>query len=122
VTSEAGIERIREKSLRLTSYLMYLADELLSADPYRFGVMTPRQPERRGGHVALTREHDALGVKEALGLRNVVADFRPPNVIRIAPSPLYSTFHEIWTVVRHVREIIEAGEQSTASSKRKPIN
>ena len=88
---------------------------LASADPYRFGVMTPRQPERRGGHVALTREQDALGVKEALGLRNVVADFRPPNVIRIAPSPLYSTFYEIWTVVRQVREIIEAGEQSTAS-------
>jgi kynureninase len=122
VLREAGIDRIREKSLRLTSYLMYLADEILSVEPYRFDVLTPREPGRRGGHVALTREEHALGVKEALMDRGVIADFRPPKVIRLAPSPLYSTFHEIWTVARHLREIIDAGEQVQLASKRKPIS
>ncbi|UCG53848.1 MAG: kynureninase [Candidatus Latescibacterota bacterium] len=123
VINEAGIEQIREKSLRMTSYLIYLTDELLSQAPYDFRVVTPREPRRRGGHVALTRHDGALGIKEALDLRGVVADFRPPNVIRFAPSPLYSTYHDVWSVVRHLREIIDTGEHDRlSSSRRKPIS
>jgi len=122
VIREAGIERIREKSLRMTSYLMFLADELLSGEPYRFRIATPREPQRRGGHVALARDEEALRIKEALGARGVVADFRPPDVIRFAPSPLYSTYHDIWMVVRDLHEIIETGEYERISPKRKPIS
>jgi kynureninase len=122
VVREAGIERIREKSLQMTSYLMFLADELLSQDPYGFRVVTPREPRRRGGHIALARAAEALRIKEALDKRGVIADFRPPDVIRFAPSPLYSTYHEIWTVCRHLREIIDAREYEKISPKRKPIS
>jgi kynureninase len=122
VVNEARIDRIREKSLRMTAYLMYLADELLCGTPYDFHVLTPREPHRRGGHVALTRDNDALCIKEALDLRGVVADFRPPSVIRFAPSPLYSTYHEIWTLVRHLREIINNGEYEKLSQSKKPIS
>jgi kynureninase len=121
VLTEAGIERIREKSLRMSDYLMYLADELLSGSPYGFNVLTPRDAARRGGHVALTREMDALRIKEALNRRGVVADFRPPNVIRLAPSPLYNTYHDIWTVVSRIREVIDSGEIEGPSPHHKPI-
>ncbi len=122
VVNEAGIERIREKSLRMTAYLMHLADEILSGAGCDFHVLTPRDPRRRGGHVALTRDEDALRIKEALGLRGVVTDFRPPNVIRFAPSPLHTTYHDIWTVAHHVRDITEKGEHKTVDTPHKPIS
>lgn len=113
VVLEAGIDAVREKSLMMTSYLMYLVDEMLGDSPYGFGIGTPREAERRGGHVAI--EHgEAVRVGEALMARGVVADFRPPNVIRIAPSPLYNTYHEIWKVVRHLKAIVDRKEHERA--------
>ncbi|HER44415.1 MAG TPA: kynureninase, partial [Candidatus Eisenbacteria bacterium] len=105
---EAGIDRIREKSLRMTEYFIYLADELLAGPPYDFRVATPREPERRGGHVALARAEDALRIKKALASRGVVADFRPPDIIRFAPSPLYNTYEDIRSVAMNVREIVDS--------------
>lgn len=121
IVNEAGIKQIREKSLRMGEYLMYLVDELLSDPPYRFNILTPRDEARRGGHIALTREEAALRIKETLYLRSVVADFRPPNVIRLAPSPLFNTYHDIWTVVSRLRAVIDSGEVEDSSSPRKPI-
>lgn len=118
ITNEAGIENIHEKSKRITSYLIYLVDELLSKEPYNFGVGTPRDPERRGGHVAL--EHDeAWRITEALKARGVVADHRPPNTIRVAPIALYNTYHEVWLVVDHLRQIIERREYERFRKERK---
>lgn len=109
VLREAGIEAVRGKSLRMTSYLAHLVDTLLAGDPYNFSVGTPREAERRGGHVAV--EHPSAGaVFAALERRGVVGDLRPPNVIRICPSPLYNTYHEIWRVVHHLTSIIDEGE------------
>lgn len=108
--NEAGIGRIRRKSLAMTTYLMALVDTHLTEAPYSFRIGTPRQEHRRGGHVALERDVHAEGVCEALIDRGVVPDYRPPNVIRICPSPLYGTYQEIWETVQHLREIIAAGE------------
>lgn len=107
--AEAGIDRLREKSLRMTQYLMDLVDEHLAAPPYNFSIGTPRQPGRRGGHVAL-HHADATRICKALKARGVVPDFRPPNVIRLAPVPLYNTFGEIWGTVKTLQEIIDRGE------------
>lgn len=121
VTLEAGIRAIREKSLKMTSYLMYLVDEELSGNPYNFSIGTPREDTRRGGHVAV--EHDeALRISEALRSHGVVPDFRPPNIIRIAPIALYNTYHEIWQVVQHLKEIIEKKEYERFSKERKAIS
>ncbi len=122
VIEEAGIERIRAKSLKMTEYMMFLAGELLAGPPYDFHLATPREPERRGGHIALSRNGDALRIKEALERRGVIADFRPPDVIRFAPSPLYNTYEDIWQVVQHIREIVETREYEMISEKRKPIS
>ena len=121
VTLEAGIEAIREKSLRMTSYLIHLIDELVSQSPYSFSIGTPREDERRGGHVAI--EHgEGLRVGEALRSRGVIPDFRPPNILRIAPIPLYNTYHEIWQVVRHLKDIIDKREYERFSKERKAIS
>lgn len=121
IIGEAGIENIRRKSLELTSYLIYLVDNLLSEEPYGFHVGTPREPERRGGHVAVEHE-EAMRISEALRARNVITDFRPPNVIRICPSPLYNCHHDLWRIVQNLKEIIDKREYDKFPEKRKKIS
>jgi kynureninase len=118
---KAGIEAIREKSLKLTSYLIYLIDEVLSEKPYDFSVGTPRKAERRGGHIAVEHE-ESMRVSEALRARHVVSDFRPPNVTRIAPIPLYNTYHEVWKVVQHLKAIVDKKEYERFPKQRKKIS
>lgn len=102
IVHDAGIERIREKSLALTDYLIDLVDDL----PAAFSVGTPRDHERRGGHVAV--EHpEAYRLSQALRDRDIVVDFRPPNVVRICPSPLYTRFRDVFDVVEELWEIAE---------------
>jgi kynureninase len=122
VILEAGIEAIREKSVRITTYLLDLVDALLAGEPYRFSVGTPREPARRGGHVALEHPDEALRICEALKARGVVPDFRPPNIIRIAPVPLTTSFHEVWLVVRHIKEIIDGREYERFGKSRKAVS
>ena len=101
---EAGIDRIREKSLELTSYLMTLVDERLAERGCTVG--TPREPERRGGHVAI--EHpDAYRLSQALRDRGAIVDFREPNVIRVCPAPLYVGFREVRAFVDLLADLID---------------
>ncbi len=115
--NEAGIGRIREKSLRITAYLMFLVDEMLSDPPYGFSIGTPREPERRGGHVGVVHG-DAWRVNEALKARGVVPDFRPPNIIRLAPVPLYVSYHDVWNVAHHLKAVIDNGEHENFSKEK----
>ena len=106
VIHDAGIDRVREKSVALTEYLIDLADERLA--PLGYAVGTPRDPDARGGHVAL--EHEAgVRVSEALRDRGVVVDFRPPNVVRVAPSPLYTGFEDVYEAVERLRTVVADG-------------
>jgi kynureninase len=114
---EAGIERLREKSIRLTNYLIYLLDTLLPEEKSGFHVGSPREEHRRGGHVAVEHE-EAVRFNEALKHRGVLPDFRYPNVIRLAPVPLYTRFTEVWDTVDHLKKIIENGEYRNYSKKR----
>jgi kynureninase len=102
--AEAGIERIRRKSLRLTRYLMDLIEHEL--DGMGFSIGTPQGDGRRGGHVAL--EHDeAARICEALKENGVVPDFRAPNVIRLAPVALYTSYADVWRTVGILARIME---------------
>jgi kynureninase len=110
IFEEAGIEAIREKSLAQTSYLMSLVEESgLTTEPYGYRIGTPREPARRGGHVAIEHD-DAARISVALRNRGTIVDFRKPNVVRLAPIALYTTYQELWQVVRVLREIIDSGE------------
>ena len=118
---EAGIGAIRKKSLKMTSYLTYLVDENLSGQTYNFTIGTPREVERRGGHVAIEHQ-EGMRITEASRARGVVLDFRPPNIIRAAPIPLYNTYHEVWKFAQMLREIIDKREYERFSKERKVIS
>ncbi|MFX1532687.1 MAG: kynureninase [Promethearchaeota archaeon] len=122
VTLEAGINAIREKSIKMTSYLIYLIDQLLAAEPYNFKIGTPRDPEKRTGHIALEHGKEAVRICEALRAQGVVPDFRPPNIIRIAPCALYNTYHEIWQIIQLIKEIIDQKSYEKFPKVRKTIS
>jgi kynureninase len=104
---DAGIEKIRKKSLKMTSYLIFLVDNFLTDEPYNFTIGTPRKPDNRTGHIAL-EHNDAHNVTEYLKEScNIITDFRPPNVIRISPSPLYNQYIEIWKTVQYLKKMID---------------
>jgi kynureninase len=109
IMREAGIERIHAKSMDLTTWLISLVDAWLAEPPYSFAIGSPREATRRGGHIAL--EHpDAVAICKALKACGIVTDVRPPNVLRIAPMPLSTTYDEIWQTVAALREIVASGE------------
>ncbi len=88
-----GIAALRTKSIRLTGYLEFLLDR---APSQLVTVITPREPELRGAQLSIqVHEHPRKLFKD-LEAAGVKSDFREPNVIRVAPTPLYNTFHEVW--------------------------
>lgn len=92
VANEVGIEAIRARSLELTTYLMEQAGTELAARG--FAIVTPPEPIRRGGHVAITHP-EAENLVKALTAQGIVTDFRYPDVIRVAPVALYNTVDEL---------------------------
>ena len=107
---EAGMEKIREKSVQLTSYLIFLIRLLGLTDyHYHFSIGSPLDKKRRGGHVAIEHD-DAARINKALKNRGIIPDFRYPNIIRLAPIALYNTFYEVWQVVEALKEIIDRKE------------
>ncbi len=92
-----GMEPLRAKSERLTGYLQFLLDE---APSDAFTVTTPRQPNQRGAQLSILAHHQPKKLFAALEAAGVKCDFREPNVIRAAPTPLYNTFHEVWRFSR----------------------
>ena len=90
---DAGIHSIREKSLALTQYAIEIADRLPAS--LGFEVATPRDAAHRGSHLAL-RHARAERVCEALRRVNVIADHRPPDIIRLGFAPLYTRFVDVW--------------------------
>src|SRR5215472_2082502 len=87
--AEAGLPQLRTKSLALTDYVIDLADAWLAE--LGFAVASPRSTDRRGGHVTL-RHDDAWQLTQALVRTGVIADYRTPDRIRLAPAPLYTSF------------------------------
>ncbi len=112
---EAGIEKIREKSLKMTDYMMTLIDAELNG--FGFTMANPRDEEKRGGHIFLEHE-EAARICKALKENNVIPDFRTPNGIRLAPVALYNTFEEVWQVVKILKKIMQNEEYKKFENKR----
>lgn len=104
IFAEAGIEPIREKSLQLTHYLMELAEHYLGEMGFTIG--NPREDDRRGGHVCLEHE-EAVRICKALKAEGVIPDFRFPNVIRLAPIALYTSYQDVWNAIMKLKGIME---------------
>ncbi len=112
--AEAGIENLRNKSLQLTAYMRFLIETKLSK--FGFEVGSPTDDAVRGGHLALEHD-DALRINEALKAANVVPDFRFPNVIRLAPAPLYVRFEDVYEMVERIVEIMEEEKYEAYENK-----
>ncbi|MEJ3748563.1 kynureninase [Actinomycetes bacterium KLBMP 9797] len=94
---EVGLPALRARSERLTGYLF----ELLDALPVT--VVTPRDPARRGAQLSV-RVPDAPRLHKALRHgHGVLTDDRPPDIIRLAPVPLYSSYHDCWRAAEAIR-------------------
>ncbi|MGN6413336.1 kynureninase [Flexivirga sp.] len=105
LVEQAGIEAIREKSIRLTEFVVDVADQALA--PWGVTVASPRDPSVRGGHVTL--EHDAMQDAIAqLWQRGVIPDFRRPRGLRAGMSPLSTSFVEVATALAHLHEILSS--------------
>ena len=88
-----GMEPLRAKSIKLTGYLEFLIHR---AGSKRYSVITPRELNARGCQLSIRAAEHPKELFKKLGAAGVKCDFREPNVIRVAPTPLYNTFHEVW--------------------------
>ena len=101
LVAEAGIDAIRAKGIALTEFAIGLADTRLPG----VRIASPRDPARRGAHVALAHP-DARGLCAGLIERGVIPDFRRPDVIRFGFSPLTTRFIDVWDGVEALREVL----------------
>ena len=103
IVAEAGIESIRAKGIALTELAIALADACLGELGVR--VASPRDPARRGAHVAFAHP-DARALCARLIERGVIVDHRRPDVIRFGLSPLTTRFVDVWDGVEALRELL----------------
>ena len=111
VFAEAGMPALREKSERLTAYLEFTIDEVAREFPdAQISLITPRDPAQRGCQISM----DVAGRKRKLFddmiAAGVIADFREPCVIRMAPVPLYNSFTDVFTFGKVMRVLLTVGD------------
>ena len=104
---EAGIKAIAEKAALGTAMMIDLYDAWLA--PLGIDLCTPRDAQHRGGHISL-KHPDAAQICTALRqISNVIPDYRTPNIIRLAISPLPTSFVEVWDGFDRIRELVATG-------------
>lgn len=107
--NETSIDDLRKKSLNLTAYLQYLLlkDTTTSDKDRQFRIITPLDPSQRGAQLSVLLKP---GLLERVGTElleaGIVVDQRKPDVIRVAPVPLYNTFHDVWVFVQVFRKAV----------------
>jgi kynureninase len=106
IFAEAGMENLREKSIKLTSYLEFLLGELKDE---RIEVITPADPAARGCQLSIRVKNSDKSLFRALGERGVIADWREPDVIRVAPVPLYNTFTDVFRFAEILKNCLYRG-------------
>lgn len=106
IFEEVGMEALRTKSLKLTGYLEFIIDEL-SGGNHLFEIITPRNPEERGAQLCIFFHRNGKFMFDYLVEQGVIGDWREPNVIRIAPAPLYNSFEDVYHFGRLLKEAIE---------------
>jgi kynureninase len=108
---EAGVPALRAKSVALTELAIALHDARLA--PLGFDLGSPREPARRGSHVAV-RHPDAWRICRALIERaNVVPDFRGPGSIRLGLAPAYTRFVDVWDAIDRLAHLVAGGVHET---------
>jgi len=100
---EAGFENIREKSLKLTGYLEFLLNEMQNG---QVEIITPKNPEERGCQLSIKVKNANKALFDKLITAGIIADWREPNVIRIAPAPLYNSYEDVFEFVERLKMLM----------------
>ncbi|MBL7729118.1 MAG: kynureninase, partial [Dinghuibacter sp.] len=103
IFAEAGMARLRKKSLLLTGYLEWLVQQLPVG---KVNIITPADPEERGCQLSLQVTGADKSLHDKITAAGVIADWREPDVIRVAPVPLYNRFEEVWRFAEILRSCI----------------
>lgn len=94
---EAGIDNLRKKSIRLTNYLEFIVNAVSdSAENASLEIITPSAPEQRGAQLSILSHGSGKELFDFITKEGVIADWREPNVIRIAPVPMYNNFEDVY--------------------------
>jgi kynureninase len=103
IFDEAGIEALREKSEKLTGFLEFLLDEINNE---RICVITPREMNQRGCQLSIRVKNADKTLYEKISARGVFADWREPDVIRVAPAPLYNSFSDVFRFAEILKDCL----------------
>ncbi len=103
VFEEAGMNNLREKSIKLTNYLEFLLGEIKDE---RIEIITPKNSDERGCQLSIRVRNADKSLFKAITERGIIADWREPDVIRVAPVPLYNSFMDCWKFVEILKEIL----------------
>ena len=109
---EAGIDAIAHKAAVGTQMMIDLYDEWLA--PLGIELNTSRDPKERGGHISLVHPDAAQICVAMRTIANVIPDYRTPNSIRLAISPLPTSYVEIWAGLERMRDLVASGRYKEA--------
>ncbi|MGJ8667461.1 MAG: kynureninase [Patiriisocius sp.] len=103
VFEKAGFENIRTKSEKLTGYLEFLLDEL---NDDNINIITPRNKEERGCQLSIQVKSADKALHTQLTKAGVISDWREPDVIRVAPAPLYNSYEDVFEFVERLKKVL----------------
>jgi kynureninase len=106
IFTAAGFENMVTKSKLLSAYLFFVLDSINQPEK-KFAIITPRHSNERGCQVSLSVHKNARAVFDELLPNGIFADWREPNLIRVAPVPLYNSFEEIFTFAQILQAILK---------------
>jgi len=101
IYEEAGISNLRQKAIKLTGYMEYLLDEI---QDNRINIVTPRDPNQRGSQLSIQVRNADKTLFDKITKAGVIADWREPDVIRVAPIALYNSFEDVWKFVEVLKK------------------
>jgi kynureninase len=116
IVESAGIPALWAKSQQFTAMLVDLVRSQL--EPLGAALASPTDPHRRGAHVSLSHPRAWPWCKALIDRRMVIGDFRPPNVIRLGPAPLYTRFVDVFDAVQRMAEVLQAGVEDLSDRPR----
>lgn len=109
IFEEAGMDRIGEKRDEMTAYLEFVINDISikNSDRVNFEIITPKEKEKRGAQLSILAHGQGKSLFDALSKQGVIADWREPNVIRIAPAPLYNSFEDCYRFGQYLQNAIQ---------------
>lgn len=103
VFEDAGFENLRKKSIKLTGFLEFLLEGLNNEN---INIITPKNPKERGCQLSIQLKNADKKLHTQLTEAGVISDWREPDVIRVAPTPLYNSFEDVWEFVERLKKIV----------------